>query len=181
MSQPKFLCHNSISVQVMFQHYLVLSAFFCRDPKSFSRQRLVATELDFLLQPCYVVVTWILCVCQIFAVATQISCRDSITLCSAYLFCRDPVCYVVTGLLCICVETSIVTQKVCCDGVLLQLSLFPCCSFIFYVAIRTFMLGMFYMSRPQICYVTTTLFCMQHIFLSRPSFSGHDITFLPSA
>ena len=33
----------------------------------------------------------------------------------------------------------------------------------------------------QICYVATTLFCMQHIFLSWPSFSGHDITFLPLA
>ena len=32
-----------------------------------------------------------------------------------------------------------------------------------------------------ICYVATTLFCMQHIFLSRPSFSGRNITFLPLA
>ena len=32
-----------------------------------------------------------------------------------------------------------------------------------------------------ICYVATTLFCMQHHFLSRPSFSGCDITFLPLA
>ena len=31
-----------------------------------------------------------------------------------------------------------------------------------------------------ICYVATTLFCIQHLFLSRPSFFGRDITFLPS-
>ena len=32
-----------------------------------------------------------------------------------------------------------------------------------------------------ICYVTMTLFCIQQISLSRPSFSGRDITFIPSA
>ena len=33
----------------------------------------------------------------------------------------------------------------------------------------------------SICYVVTTLFCMQYLFLSRPSFSSRDITFLPLA
>ena len=92
----------------------------------------------------------------------------------------QPRFHVATGLLCICVEISVATQKVCRDGVLPPLSIFPCSNFNFYVATWTFVLGMFYMSRPQICYVTMTLFCMHHIFLSRPSFSSCDITFLPS-
>ena len=52
---------------------------FCRDLKSLSRQRLVATELDFLLQLCSDVVTWLLGVVNIC--------------------CLDPVCYVVTKLI----------------------------------------------------------------------------------
>ena len=122
--------------------------FYC-DLESLSRQRLAATELDFLLQPCSNVTTWLLGVCQIFTVVTQISCRNKITLCSTYSFCRDLVCYVVIGLLCICVETSVTTQKVCRDGILPPLSLFPCCNFIFDVATWTFVLGMFCMLRPQ--------------------------------
>ena len=43
VSRPKFSCRDSISIQVMLQHCLVLSTFL-------SRQRLVSTELDFLLQ-----------------------------------------------------------------------------------------------------------------------------------
>ena len=62
---------------------------------------------------------------------------------------------------------SVATQKVCRDRVLLPLSLFPYCSFIFDAATWIFVLGMFCMSRTQ--YV-----------MSRPSFSGRDITFLPS-
>ena len=63
---------------------------FCRDPISLSRQRLVATEFDFLLQPCYDVATWLLDVCQIFAVVTQVSCHDKISLHLYEDLCRDP-------------------------------------------------------------------------------------------
>ena len=67
------LCYNT------YLYYL----HFCRNPKSLLQQRLVATELDFLLQPSSDVATWLLGVCQIFAVVTQFSCRDTTLLCSA--------------------------------------------------------------------------------------------------
>ena len=40
--------------------------------------------------------------------------------------------------------------------------------------------GVLHVATP-ICYIATTLFCMQHLFLSRHSFFGRDITFLPLA
>ena len=56
---------------------------------------------------------------------------------------------------------------------LLQLC-FLCCDLDFYVG------DVLHVTTP-ICFVATTLFFMQHLFLLRPSFSGHDITFLPLA
>ena len=56
---------------------------------------------------------------------------------------------------------------------LLQLC-FLCCNLDFCVG------DVLHVATPK-CYVATTLFCMQHLFLSRPTFSGHDITFPPLA
>ena len=83
------LCCNIV---LYYQH-------FCRDPESLSRQRLVATELDFL-------------VLSIFAVATQFSCHNNTLLCLAYSFCRDLVCYVTTTLLCIVLKSLSRPRKV---------------------------------------------------------------------
>ena len=94
---------------------------FCRDPKSRLRQRLVATELDFLSQLRSHVATWflgvvnILCRDMVWHVATQFSCPDQTLLCSTYSFCRDPVCCVTTELLCIVLNSLSRHIKVCCD------------------------------------------------------------------
>ena len=52
-------------------------------------------------------------VLSIFAIATQFSCHDKTLLCSAYSFCRDPVCYVATALLCIVLKSLSRHIKVC--------------------------------------------------------------------
>ena len=76
---------------------------------------------------------------------------------------------------------SVMTQKVCRDRVLSPLSLFPCCSFIFLWCDLDFCVGDVLHVATPIFYVATILFCMQHIFLSRLSLSGRDITCLPLA
>ena len=78
--RPKFPCRDSISVQVMLQHCLVLSAFLSRPRKSVATEA-CCPELDFLLQPYYDVATY--------------------SLGAVNVLCRDPFCYVVTELLCI--------------------------------------------------------------------------------
>ena len=102
---------------------------------------------------------------------------------------RQHFCYGYVATLYCIIVISIATQKVCRDRVLPPLSLFPCCSFIFYVATWTFVLGMFCMSRPQyvmsrqhfsacsifscrdlIFLVATSLFCLQPVFVLRPIF-----------
>ena len=72
-------CHNSISVQVLLQHCVLYYPHFYHDPESLSRQSLIVTELDFLLQLRSDVATWLLGVVNIY--------------------CRDPVFYVVTRLI----------------------------------------------------------------------------------
>ena len=66
-------------------------------------------------------------VLSIFAIATQFSCRYKTLLCSAYSFCRDPICYVVIELFCIVLNSLLRPRKVCRDLVSL-------CSSYFYVA-----------------------------------------------
>ena len=78
---------------------------------------------------------------------------------------------VLIGTLSCIIVISIATQKVCRNRVLPPLSLFPCCSFIFYVATWTFVLGMFCMSRPQ--YVMS-----RRHFSACSIFSCHDLVFL---
>ena len=69
---------------------------FCRGPESLSRQRLVVTEFDFLLQLCSDVALDFFEL-SIVAVVTQFSCLNKTLLCSAYLCYRDQVCYVATS------------------------------------------------------------------------------------
>ena len=97
------------------------------------------------------------------------SCRDNIYV---LVLVATPSCIIVI---------SVATQKVGHDRVLPPLSLFPCCSFIFCCCDLDFCVGDVLHVATPICYVSSTLFCLQHIFLSRLSFFGRDITFLPSA
>ena len=60
------------------------------------------------------------------------------------------------------------------DSVFLLQLHFLCCDLHFCVG------DVLHVATP-ICYVATTLFYMQHIFLSQPSFSGRDIMFFPPA
>ena len=82
------------------------------------------------------------------------SCHDSISV------------LVLVATLSFIIVISVTTQKVCCDRVLSPLSLFPCCSFIFLCCDLNFCVGDVLHVVTPICYVATTLFCMQHIFLS---------------
>ena len=79
------------------------------------------------------------------------------------------------------IAISVATQKVCRNRVLSPLSMFPCCNFIFLCCNLDFCVGDVLHVATSICYVVTTLFCMQHIFLSRLSFYGRDIICLPLA
>ena len=65
----------------------------------------------------------------------------------------------VAALSCI-INISVTTQKVCLDRVLSPRSMFPSCSFLFYVATYTFVLEMFCMSRPQYVMSRQHFFCM---------------------
>ena len=75
----------------------------------------------------------------------------------------------------------VATQKASHNRVLLPLSLFSYCSFIFLSCDLDFCVGDVLHVATPICYVATTFFCMQHIFQSRLSSSGRDITCLPLA
>ena len=83
---------------------------FCRDLESLSRQRLVSTELDFLLQLCSDVATWLLGVVNIccrdlvFMSRQDSSMLSLIVLLRPSLLCRDK-----TSLH--CVETFVMTWK----------------------------------------------------------------------
>ena len=61
---------------------------------------------------------------SIFSIATQFSCRDKTLLCSAYSFCRNPVCYVATELLCIVLKPLSRHIKFCHDLVSLYSAYF---------------------------------------------------------
>ena len=94
---------------------------------------------------------------------------------------RQHLCYGSCCNIVLHIVISVATQKVCRDRVLLPLNLFPCCNFIFFICDLDFCVGGVLHVATPICYVATTLFCMQHIFLSQLSFSSRDITCLPLA
>ena len=93
--------------------------------------------------------------------------------------CRDNICVLVlvATLSCIIV-ISVATQKVCRDRVLSPLSLFPCCSYIFLCYDLDFCVGYVLHVATLICYVSTTLVWMQHLFPSQPSlfWSRHNFS-----
>ena len=96
---------------------------FCHDLEILSQQRLVATELDFLLQ-LVLMLRHDFLVLLIFAIATQFSCRDKALLCSSCSFCCDPVCFVTIALLCIVLKSLSRHIKVCRDLVSLSSAYF---------------------------------------------------------
>ena len=117
-----------------------------------------------------------------FNAASASWCRDQsfhVTITSLFRLCCNIVLYYLH--FCHDPKGSIMTQKVLSRqrlvatelDFLLQLC-FLCCDLDFYV-------GHVLHVATSICYVSTTLFCMQQLFLSRHSFSDHDITFLPLA
>ena len=147
----------------------VTTPFQCSFYKLVSRPKFPCSSLDFSHDSVFLVATVLLSCFFKLVSRPRFSCLDNIS-----------VLVLVATLSCIII-ISVVTQKVCRDRVLSPLSLFPCCSFIFLCCNLDFCVRDVLHVGTLICYVVTTLFCMQHIFLSRPSFFSRDITFVPSA
>ena len=148
MSRSKFSCCDNISVQVLLQHFIVLSAFL-------SRQRLVATKLDFLSQLHSDVGTWLLgvvnicCRDPIFMSRQDSSVFSLLILSRPSLLCRDR-----TSLY--YVEFFVATYKSLSRPRFSLFSLFLCCNSKIHVATYTYLpslkyvatLGSFVVTRP---------------------------------
>ena len=160
VSRPNFSYHRSSSALVLIAtlscNFVV---GFCCSKQSYVATCFLCSYLD-LSRDSVFLVTTVMLSCLYKLVSRPIfSFRNS-----------NSILVLVATLSCIIV-ISIATQKVCHDRVLLPLSLFPCCNFIFDVAPWTFVLGMFYMSRPQ--------YVMSRRHFSKCSiFSYHDLVFL---
>ena len=111
-------------------------AGFCCSKESYVATCFLCSSLDFNRDSVFLVATMMLSCFFKLVSRPSFSCHDII-----YAL------ILVAALSCIIV-ISVVTQKVCRNRVLPPLSLFPCCNFIFDVPTWTFVLGMFYMSRP---------------------------------
>ena len=119
-----------------------------------SQHSFSATSASWCRYPAFhVIIVMLICFFKLMS-RPSFSCRDSIS-----------ILVLVATLSCIIV-ISVTTQKVCRDRVLSPLSMFPCCSFIFLCCDLDFCVRDVLHVATPICYVTTTLFCMQHIFLS---------------
>ena len=158
------LCYNTVLYYLRFY----------RDPESLSRQRLVATELDFLLQPCSDVATWLLGVVNIcFRNPVFMSRQDSsvfslIVLSLPNLFYRDR-----TSLL--CVETFVATYKSRLRPRFSLFGSFVCCDIKIHVATSIYLLS------SKVCCNVGFLCCDQanqtsKHHLSRLKFSCRDRT-----
>ena len=142
MSQHQYSCRKTVSVQLLQvsvatqvfmsrQHLCsgyvaTLSCIICifvATQKVYRDRGLLPLSLSsycsfvLMLRPDFLVLL-------IFAVKTRFSCRNKTLRCSAYSFCRDPVCYVTTELLCIVLKPLSRHIKVCRDLVSLCSSYF---------------------------------------------------------
>ena len=98
-------------------------------------------------------------------VATQFVCRDNISVGSC---CNNVSCIV---------NIYVATRKVCRNRVLSQLNLISCCNFILMLRHSLLVLSMFSVTTQFLCCDKT--FCIQLIFVSRPSLSCHYKISLP--
>ena len=98
-------------------------------------------------------------------VMTLLLCRNSISVGSC---CNNVSCIV---------SISIVTRKVYCDKVLSPLNLISCCNFILILRHSLLVLSMFSVATKFLC--CDKNFCIQLIFVFRPSLLCRDKTSLP--
>ena len=132
MSQPRFPCRDSIFVQVMLQPVLYY-LHFCRDLESLSRQRLVATELDFLSQLRSDVATWLLGVVNICCLDLVFMSRQDSSVFRLLVMSRPSLlCSDMTSLH--CVEFFVTTYKSLSRPRFSMFSLFMCCDIKIHVA-----------------------------------------------
>ena len=112
-------------------------AGFCCSKQSYVTTCFLCSSLDFSRDNVFLVATVMMSCFFKLVSRPSFSCRNNIF-----------VLVLVATLSCIIV-ISVATQKVCRDRVLPPLSLFPCCSFIFYVATWTFVWGCFACCDPN--------------------------------
>ena len=114
MSRPSFYVVTTFPFWFLLQPCFLCCQIFYRYPESLSRQSLVATYPDSLLQLRSYVATWLLGVVIVCCRDQVFMSRQEFSVFSLSL-CRNPVCYVATKLFLFVLQSLSQHKKVCRD------------------------------------------------------------------